>query len=69
MDDRIDGVVITFADITVAKTLEAKLRGPARQPGKGFRGTTRAAAQGQGDGENCRTQRNQAWCQKNGGTR
>lgn len=27
MDDRIDGVVLTFADITVAKTLEAKLRG------------------------------------------
>jgi two-component system CheB/CheR fusion protein len=27
MDDRIDGVVITFADITVAKVLEAKLRG------------------------------------------
>ena len=26
MDDRIDGVVITFANITVAKTLEAKLR-------------------------------------------
>ena len=26
-DDRIDGVVITFANITVAKTLEAKLRG------------------------------------------
>lgn len=26
MDDRIDGVVITFSDITVAKTLEAKLR-------------------------------------------
>ena len=25
-DDKIDGVVITFADITVAKTLEAKLR-------------------------------------------
>jgi two-component system CheB/CheR fusion protein len=25
-DDRIDGVVITFADITVAKTLEAQLR-------------------------------------------
>jgi two-component system CheB/CheR fusion protein len=25
-DDRIDGLVITFADITVAKTLEAKLR-------------------------------------------
>jgi len=27
LDNRIDGVVITFADITVAKTLEAKLRG------------------------------------------
>jgi len=27
MDDRIDGVVITFTDITSAKTLEAKLRG------------------------------------------
>ena len=27
MDDRIDGVVITFMNITVAKTLEAKLRG------------------------------------------
>ncbi len=26
MDDRIEGVVITFADITVAKTLEVKLR-------------------------------------------
>ncbi|MEI7899603.1 MAG: chemotaxis protein CheB [bacterium] len=26
LDDRIDGVVITFADITVAKTLESKLR-------------------------------------------
>ncbi|HEY5043330.1 MAG TPA: PAS domain-containing protein, partial [Verrucomicrobiae bacterium] len=26
LDDRIDGLVITFADITVAKTLEAKLR-------------------------------------------
>jgi two-component system CheB/CheR fusion protein len=27
VDDRIDGVVITFANITVSKTLEAKLRG------------------------------------------
>ena len=27
LDDRIDGVVITFANITVSKTLEAKLRG------------------------------------------
>jgi hypothetical protein len=25
LDDRIDGVVITFADITAAKTLEAEL--------------------------------------------
>ena len=31
LDDRIDGVVITFADITAAKTLEAKLR--AKQAG------------------------------------
>jgi two-component system CheB/CheR fusion protein len=31
LDDRIDGVVITFMDITVAKTLEAKLR--SRQAG------------------------------------
>jgi chemotaxis methyl-accepting protein methylase len=31
LDDRIDGVVITFADITAAKALEAKLR--ARQTG------------------------------------
>lgn len=27
MEDRIDGVVITFANITIAKTLEARLRG------------------------------------------
>ncbi|MEJ0091628.1 MAG: hypothetical protein WDM80_18005 [Limisphaerales bacterium] len=27
LDDRIDGVVITFANITVSKTLETKLRG------------------------------------------
>ncbi len=27
LDDRIDGVVLTFADITVAKTLESRLRG------------------------------------------
>ena len=46
-DDRIDGVVITFADITAAKTLEAKLRAKqaglekqvadqSTQPGLGF---------------------------------
>jgi two-component system CheB/CheR fusion protein len=27
LDNRIDGVVITFLDITAAKTLEASLRG------------------------------------------
>ena len=27
LDDRIDGVVITFTNITVSKTLEGKLRG------------------------------------------
>ena len=32
MDDRIDGVVITFADITVAKNLETKLRGEQGKP-------------------------------------
>jgi two-component system, chemotaxis family, CheB/CheR fusion protein len=31
LDDQIDGVVITFADITTAKTLEKKLR--AKQAG------------------------------------
>ena len=41
LDDRIDGVVITFADITAAKTLEAKLR--AKQAGleKTRRGASR----------------------------
>jgi chemotaxis methyl-accepting protein methylase len=34
LDDRIDGVVITFADITVSKTLEAKLRGKHASPEK-----------------------------------
>ncbi len=34
MDDRIDGVVITFADITTAKTLEASLRSQQAQPEK-----------------------------------
>lgn len=32
LDDRIDGVVITFADITAAKTLEAKLRSQRASP-------------------------------------
>ena len=34
MDDRIDGVVITFADITASKTLEARLRGGQAGPAK-----------------------------------
>jgi hypothetical protein len=34
LDDRIDGVVITFADITTAKTLEAQLREKARRSWK-----------------------------------
>jgi two-component system CheB/CheR fusion protein len=40
MDDRIDGVVITFADITAAKVLEAKLRGQhvAKKGAKSERG-------------------------------
>lgn len=49
-DERIDGVVVTFADITVAKTLEAKLRNnqaapecnggrPSRKPNLVKRGT------------------------------
>jgi two-component system CheB/CheR fusion protein len=51
-DDRIDGVVITLADITVAKTLEAKLREKqaalqrhlARQSGQMEKSRARAAA-------------------------
>ena len=46
LDDRIDGVVITFADITAAKTLEAKLRDEARRSGKARRGTIREAGAG-----------------------
>jgi len=41
VDDRIDGVVITFADITTAKTLEKKLR--AKQAGLQKRVTNGAA--------------------------
>ena len=35
LDNRIDGVVITFTDITAAKTLEAKLREALRGARKG----------------------------------
>jgi two-component system CheB/CheR fusion protein len=41
LDDRIDGVVITFANITVAKTLETKLR--AKQAGLEKRVTEQSA--------------------------
>jgi len=41
LDDRIDGLVITFSNITVAKTLEAKLRGA---PGRQDRNVAEAAA-------------------------
>jgi two-component system CheB/CheR fusion protein len=40
VDDRVNGVVITFADITVAKTLEAKLL--AKQAGLERRFTNEA---------------------------
>ena len=35
LDNRIDGVVITFVDITAAKTLEATLRATPARPGGG----------------------------------
>jgi len=55
-DDRIDGVVITLADITVAKTLEAKLREKqaalerhvARQSGQMAKSRARSAADARG---------------------
>jgi two-component system CheB/CheR fusion protein len=58
LDDRIDGAVITFTDITVAKTLEAKLRVKqavlerhvARQSGQMERVRARAAAVRRGAG-------------------
>jgi len=37
LDNRIDGVLITFMDITVTKTLEAKLRKTPRLRGSGNR--------------------------------
>jgi two-component system CheB/CheR fusion protein len=42
-DDRIEGLVITFANITVAKTLEAKLRGQHASLEKSFAGKTLSA--------------------------
>jgi two-component system CheB/CheR fusion protein len=48
LDDRIDGVVLTFADITEAKTLEAKLRGQhtSRVASPGGNPTGTGASQG-----------------------
>jgi two-component system CheB/CheR fusion protein len=40
LDNRIDGLVITFADITVAKTLEAQLRGQQASLEKRFQAQT-----------------------------
>ena len=63
----IDGVVITFADITAAKTLEAKLRDNAGRSGKTRRGTRREAGAGRGevaDGNAARTKRREA-CRNN----
>ena len=37
LDDRIDGVVITFSDITAGKTLEARVTQKACRPGKAHR--------------------------------
>ena len=56
LDDRIDGVVITFADITAAKTLEAKLREKHDRSGKARRGTIQEDREfsGQGTGQNRR---------------
>jgi two-component system CheB/CheR fusion protein len=56
LDDRIDGVVITFSDITVAKTLEAQLRKKhgilerhvAKQSAKAGRAGEKAAAKTSG---------------------
>jgi hypothetical protein len=46
LDDRIDGVVITFSDITVAKKLEAQLRERQSVLEKHF---TEKAGDGQGN--------------------
>ena len=48
LDDRIDGVVITFADITAAKTLEAKLR--VKQADWDRRAAKRPTQRGRGKG-------------------
>lgn len=49
VDDRIDGVVITFTDITAAKALEAKLRGRRSGPEKDVaKSTAKPAKAGKG---------------------
>ena len=47
LDDRIDGVVITFADITASKTLETKLRGEAGRFAEAGRGRKPRSGEGQ----------------------
>ena len=66
LDDRIDGVVITFSDITVAKTLEAKLRGQARSAGNGTSRTPRGESREPGT---ARRRRRPPACRTEGGGR
>ena len=49
LENKIDGVAITFVDITVSKTLEAELRKYASRFGKTHRGTRREAGSGRGE--------------------
>ena len=49
LENKIDGVVITFVDITVSKTLEAELRETASRFGKTHRGTRSEAGSGRGE--------------------
>ena len=46
LENKVDGVAITFVDITVSKTLEAELRKCASRFGKTHRGTRREAGSG-----------------------
>jgi two-component system CheB/CheR fusion protein len=50
LDNRIDGVVITFADITAAKTLEAQLRSQRASPEKRVDEQTVKSARGNESG-------------------
>ena len=63
-DDRIDGVVITFVDITAAKTLEAQLREKHSVLERHVTGQSAKMqrARNKVDCGNSRTQSNQEWC-------